>query len=512
MANDEFGDFQTPFELADACLGAMARVLGLRRDEPYRVLEPTCGTGSFMRASAGIFPRSEVIGVEIQGRYATSAARYGSVIRKSIFDVDFRAELSWKNSGPLIVIGNPPWVTATELGRLGSANLPKKSNFKGKAGLDALLGGSNFDIAEYVILQCVSKNLNQSFTLGMLCKTQVARNVMEYSWKERIPVVSSAIFKIDALKWFKANVDACWFVMECAPTTACCYRTRIYESLSETHSERNFGIVNGSWVSNIALYESSSQADGTCPYVWRSGLKHDAVNVLELTPSEPTVNRLSEPVDVEQEYVFPYLKATDVHKGAVTKSRFMVIVPQTEFGEDTDRLRSVAPKLWNYLDSHGDVLDGRRSSIYRKRPRFSVFGLGDYTWAKYKVAVSGLHKTVDFRLIGDIGGKPVVVDDTCYLLPFDEPCEAAVVCALLNSEASRALIESLVFWDSKRPISKKLLSRIDVSKIPAPKEEVLEEAARLSEEIGVHCDAWFLDRAYDKIRGSAEERATARLL
>ncbi len=40
-----------------------------------------------------------------------------------------------------------------------------------------------------------------------------------------------------------------------------------------------------------------------------------------------------------------------------------------------------APKTWKYLLSHGEALDGRRSSIYQNRPRFSVFGIGRYSLA-----------------------------------------------------------------------------------------------------------------------------------
>ena len=34
------------------------------------------------------------------------------------------------------------------------------------------------------------------------------------------------------------------------------------------------------------------------------------------------------------------------------------------------------------------ILDNRKSSIYNKRPRFSIFGIGDYSFSKWKVAIS----------------------------------------------------------------------------------------------------------------------------
>jgi len=48
----EFGDFQTPISLAREICSLIART-GFR---PASILEPTCGTGSFLKASLEIFP------------------------------------------------------------------------------------------------------------------------------------------------------------------------------------------------------------------------------------------------------------------------------------------------------------------------------------------------------------------------------------------------------------------------------------------------------------------------
>ncbi len=76
-----------------------------------------------------------------------------------------------------------------------------------------------------------------------------------------------------------------------------------------------------------------------------------------------------------------------------------------------------APKLWAYLTGHRDVLDARRSSIYKGKPPFVIFGVGGYTFTDYKIAVSGLHKEPKFRLLGPMDGKLVIFDDTSYVLP-----------------------------------------------------------------------------------------------
>src|SRR5205823_12751744 len=55
----------------------------------------------------------------------------------NLFDLDLHKDLQWSTTGPLLVVGNPPWVTNSELGLLGSNNLPHKKNLKGLRGIEA---------------------------------------------------------------------------------------------------------------------------------------------------------------------------------------------------------------------------------------------------------------------------------------------------------------------------------------------------------------------------------------
>jgi hypothetical protein len=478
VPNDEFGDFQTPLALAEQCL----RLLDLPPDA--RILEPTCGTGTFLQAAASLIPHSERAGIEIQPAHAAAASAWGDVRVGNVFTTDISRAAQWQSDGPLYVVGNPPWVTSAELNRMGSDNLPPKENFKGAKGLDAILGSSNFDVCEYIILKALNDCRTERFTLGMLCKTQVARNVIDYAASATLPLVGSALHRIDAMKWFGAGVDACWFVVAVDPDGSRDYTCTIHSDVfSPDAVEGRFGVVDRRMVSDVDRYTSVRQADGSCPYEWRSGLKHDASGVFELvaTPSGPATKDGTS-LDLESEYVLPFLKSTDIFRARQRELTKWVIVPQLTFGADTKPLQQLAPKLWSYLVKNEEALDGRKSSIYRNRPRFSVFGHGEYTYAPYKVAVSGLHKQPAFRLVSPLASLPVVLDDTCDFLPFDNPTEAAVVTAALNSPQATALIESLVFWDSKRPLTKKLLARIDLNNLPLDFDSTLEAAEKTAAE------------------------------
>ena len=139
-----------------------------------------------------------------------------------------------------------------------------------------------------------------------------------------------------------------------------------------------------------------------------------------------------------------------------------MIVPQTRIGQDTHGLEMAAPKLWQYLNHHQDTFSKRKSTIYQSQPPFSIFGIGDYSFALYKVGVSGLHKVPRFRFLAPIEGKPVMLDDTSYFIACESPEQAALLTALLNHQTTLDFLRATMFTAAKRPITKKLLQRIDL--------------------------------------------------
>jgi hypothetical protein len=150
----EFGDFQTPPDLArEVC--AVVRRAGF---EPRSVLEPSCGQGTFLRAVLGEFPSAlRILGFDRNPDYVQIArAAVDSVHHDAQVDVKVADFFStdWGQvianvPEPILIIGNPPWVTNTALGSLGSRNLPEKSNIDNLRGIEALTGRSNFDISEW---------------------------------------------------------------------------------------------------------------------------------------------------------------------------------------------------------------------------------------------------------------------------------------------------------------------------------------------------------------------------
>ena len=124
------------------------------------------------------------------------------------------------------------------------------------------------------------------------------------------------------------------------------------------------------------------------------------------------------------------------------------------------------PRTFHYLHSHRREFDARKSSIYRQRDRFAVFGIGPYTFAPWKVAICGLYKRLTFAVFGPVEGRPVVFDDTVYSLAFEtERASTSCVQRLLESDAAIRFFNARIFWDAKRPITADLLRQLDLAAV-----------------------------------------------
>lgn len=117
------------------------------------------------------------------------------------------------------------------------------------------------------------------------------------------------------------------------------------------------------------------------------------------------------------------------------------------------------------MELHQEKLNARRSSIYKNAPRFSIFGVGDYSFSPWKVVISGLYKNIWFNIVGTYKGKPVVLDDTCYFLGFSSEEKARFIHKLLSSDIAKKFISSVVFTDNKRPITVAILNRISLKQL-----------------------------------------------
>lgn len=469
----EYGDFQTNANLANK----ITSNLSSKGISPEIIIEPTCGKGNLIIASLHNFKQiKHIFGIEIYKPYVWET-KFNIInfflnnpnnnkpeiliSHSSVFDFNFEQLANQYSINKILIIGNPPWVTNSKLGSLNSKNLPKKSNFKNHSGLDAITGKGNFDIAEFITLTMIDAFQKMNGHLVLLVKNSVIKNIVFDQNKNQYQISSFEKHSIDSKKEFDVSVEASVFF--CKLNTRPSFDCLEYNFYDNKNSYLKFGWLNNKFISNLDTYFDNKEVDGECSFVWRQGLKHDCSSIMELDKvNGHYVNALKEVVNLEDDLVYGILKSSDLKNTVINQTRKFTIVTQKKVGQDTNFIKTEYPNTYQYLTEHQKSFDARKSSIYNNKPMFSIFGIGDYSFKPYKVAISGLYKTFHFTLVLPQNNKPVMLDDTCYLIGFDKIEFAVYSLILLNSKNTTQFLQSVTFADAKRTFTKDVLMRIDL--------------------------------------------------
>lgn len=477
-SNAEYGDFQTNQKLANQ----ITEKLKKKGISPKIVIEPTCGKGHFILAVLKTFDNIEkIFGIEIQKKHIWQA-KFNildyflnnpnkkkpeiHIAHSSIFNFNYQTIKKLINEKELLIIGNPPWVTNSALSAMESNNLPQKSNFKQHKGLDAMTGKGNFDIAEYITIDLLRNFGHYTGYMAFLVKNTVIKNIVYDIPKLNLPIANLQKQNIDSKKEFNVCVDAALFFCQLNKKTEfTCQESDFYSSKIKC----DFGWKDKKFMS--VLSTDNNDIDGISPFEWRQGIKHDCSKVMELEyDGNLFSNKLGEQFSLENDLVYPLLKSSDLKTTIANQTRKMTIITQKFVGQDTTYIKKY-PQTYEYLNNHINLFQMRKSSIYRGKCNFSIFGIGDYSFKPYKIAISGLYKTFHFCLIKPQNGKPVMLDDTCYFIGFDTLEQAEYIWNLLNTDIVEKLLKSISFDDAKRMITKDILMRIDLKKVAEKKDD-----------------------------------------
>lgn len=476
MSRTGLGDFQTPLELA----AAVWEKVDVGKYQT--VIEPTVGSGSFVAAAPPAAATRQWFCFDLDRTYVKQT----KAITKQR---DINAQVSVKNAftltakdfaglapdSSILAIGNPPWVTSAALGKSGFDNLPTRLKNTGLKGLDAVTGKSNFDIAEVILLNLLGslQSFRQVDFVFLLKKSVALRLGQKFLATPGISDYSTDW--IDAKAHWGVEVDACIFKFS--------YQRDDPSKLTQIHMTDNQGALSragsgkGGFVYNLEGYRYELEQDPESRQMtWRQGLKHDVASVLELEITDEGLrNKHGEAVQIEDSLLHPWYKSTDIARDKPYRHVFPL------YQHDLKGPLDLAdyPQLLTYLESNQSSFTARKSSIYHNKYDYMLFGVGDYTLAPYKVAVSGLHRVPVFRALAPVEGKAPLLDDTCYFLACTSALQAKRLAAYLNSDPVQLFIASLANPGAKRPYTKELLSRVH---LPASFSKPLKEAVAANDE------------------------------
>jgi len=190
---------------------------------------------------------------------------------------------------------------------------------------------------------------------------------------------------------------------------------------------------------------------------------------------------------IEPELLYPLLRGRDVKRWCAEPSAHLLMVqdPDKRCGIDEDDMKRDYPKTYLYLKRFEAAL--RERAAYKRyfnenAPFYSMFDVGYYTMAPYKVLWRYISAKFTCAVTSEfegeyLGRKMIIPDHRLIIVPLRESMEAHYLCAMLNSNPSRFVVENYVI---ETQISTHALQRVRVPKFD-PANKVHTELAGLSQ-------------------------------
>jgi hypothetical protein len=143
---------------------------------------------------------------------------------------------------------------------------------------------------------------------------------------------------------------------------------------------------------------------------------------------------------IEPDFVYPLLRGRDVKRWRATPTAYILMVqnPQTRLGYDEKWLQEHYPRTYDYLAQFETMLRSRATYKRYFRPNepfYSMFDVGDYTFAPFKVVWQGFGaKSMQAVVIASEHGKPIMTNQAMhpFIGVYDEN-EAHYLAACMNS-------------------------------------------------------------------------------
>lgn len=192
---------------------------------------------------------------------------------------------------------------------------------------------------------------------------------------------------------------------------------------------------------------------------------------------------------IEPDLLYPLLRGRDVRMWRAEPSAHIIVThkPGMKLNAITeDEMKTSYPKTYAYLKRFEKELKAR--AAYKRyfksdAPFYSMFDVGDYTFAPYKVVWRYISEDFTCAVISSIdeeylGKKLLIPDHRLMVVPFEDSKGAYYLCGLLNSSPACFLVKTYVV---STQISTHVLNNICIPKFN-PDNKIHQELASLSQQ------------------------------
>ncbi|MGA9351115.1 MAG: N-6 DNA methylase [Anaerolineae bacterium] len=396
------------------------------------------------------------------------------------------------------VVGNPPWVNWESLPneyRQETAPLWAAHKLFPHKGFEAILGKSKDDISVLMTYVALDKYVRDGGRLGFLITQSVFKTAgagqgfRRFRLGDGTPLGVVLVDDMADLKPFEgaSNRTAIFVLERGRPTTYPVPYSHWYKPGGGSVIPEDVTLEDVT-TEKIATYrefyaEPVNQADPTSPWItgrrwalnavkkvlgaseyqaragvctWLNGVywveivgeqPHGLVMVSNLAASG---KRKVENVQtaIEPDLLYPLLRGRDVRRWQAPPSAYVLVTHEPGMrlkAIPEDEMEARLPETYRYLRRFEDELrsrSGYRRYFKETDPFYSIFNVGDYSFAPYKVVwreqAAGLTVAVAESLETDI----VVPDHKLMMVDFQDRAEAHYLCAVLNSSPARLVVLS----------------------------------------------------------------------
>jgi len=396
-----------------------------------------------------------------------------------------------------IVVGNPPWIRFSELAPETQSRVANAAHHYGLVPPSSFHGGSQLDLSAVCAYRMLDEHLRTEGRAALVMPSSLLRSASAAPFRRfvlpdgtslrldhvtdfgSLRVFPGATNRTSLLAWTKGQPQRASILARMvehtrrlAEDTSC---AQALELLQPKSCIARF--VGKSRSLACFPHDVAPGLEGACAHVrGRKGVTTDlngAYFVRVLGPgSQPglllvTNNATSRgktvPVhtfEVEEELVFPLLKGSkQIHPFHVDAPTMAVLLPNRTVTRIPDE--RVFAEIFPAAHAHfawveketGGALSAR--STYRRMlaasraPFFSVYNVGDYTFAPHKVVWAEIARTLvagiatSSPLADDCAPKVIVPDHKVYFAPFDHLEPARFLCALLSSTVVRTYVDAV---------------------------------------------------------------------
>ena len=189
---------------------------------------------------------------------------------------------------------------------------------------------------------------------------------------------------------------------------------------------------------------------------------------------------------IEADLLYPLLRGRDVRRWYAEPSAHLLMVqdPDRRCGIDEDEMKTDYPKTYLYLKRFEPVLKQRKSRgvtdmIEGGAPFYTMFAVGDYTFAPYKVVWTRIAK-IEAAVVNTLDGKYIIPQETITLVACNSKEEAHYMAALVNSTTFQYAAISYSQAGGKSMGSMHVLENIRIPRFE-PKNKLHQELSGLSQ-------------------------------